>query len=204
MNLKDTYNKIAEDWHKDHNHDGWWCEGTDKYISFFNKDDLILDAGCGSGVKSKYLSDRGLKIVGIDISEKLLEIAKKEIPQAEFYEMGMEDVSKLKDEFDGIFAQASLLHIAKKDIKEVLRKLNKKLKSGGYFYIAVKENKNIKEEIVKENDYGYEYERFFSYYTLDELKSYLKGLNLKIVFETVADSGKTNWIQVIAQKQEIK
>lgn len=200
MNLKDTYNRIAQDWHNDHNQDGWWCAGTDKYISMFKSGDLILDAGCGSGVKAKYLSNRGLNVIGIDISDNLLEIAKKEVPTAKFVQMDMKDVDRLNEKFDGVFAQASLLHIAKKDIRNVLVNLIKVLKNDGYFYIAVKENEKIKEEVVKESDYGYEYERFFSYYTLDELKQYLKELDMKITLETITNSGRTNWIQIIAQK----
>jgi len=200
VNLKDTYNKIAEDWHRDHQKDDWWQEGTDKFVSLFNRDDLILDAGCGSGVKTRYLVDKGLSIVGIDISAELLKIAKKEVPEATFYEKDMSQVNELEENFDGIFAQASLLHISKKDIESVLQKLINKLKKDGYFYVAVKENKNIKEEIVKENDYGYDYQRFFSYYTLEELRQYFRELRLKIVFETITNSGRTNWIQVIAKK----
>jgi hypothetical protein len=29
MDLKSTYNKIAEDWHKNHQQDDWWVEGID-------------------------------------------------------------------------------------------------------------------------------------------------------------------------------
>lgn len=200
MDIKSTYNQIAKDWHNDHQQDDWWCDGTDHFTELFNKGNLILDVGCGSGVKAKYLTDRGLKVVGIDISDKLLKIAKKEVPQAKFYIIDMADVDRLKESFDGIFAQASLLHIAKKDIRKILEKLISKLKPDGYFYATVKENKEIKEEIVKEKDYGYEYERFFSYYTKEELENYFKDLNMKIVFSIVTNSGKTNWIQIIAQK----
>jgi len=35
----------------------------------------ILDVGCGPGRDAKFFADRGLKTVGIDLSEKLLRIA---------------------------------------------------------------------------------------------------------------------------------
>ena len=68
--------------------------------------------------------------------------------------------------------------------------------------MAVKEKKpeDPDEEMKKEEDYGYPYERFFSYYTLEEIKGYLEKLSMKIVYEIVASSGKTRWIQIIAQK----
>ena len=36
----------------------------------------ILDAGCGTGVLSRMLDERGAEVVGVDISEKLIEVAK--------------------------------------------------------------------------------------------------------------------------------
>lgn len=209
-NLKNTYNKIAEDWHKDHEKDDWWQEGTDKFISYFNKGDSILDVGCAGGVKSKYLINKGLKVSGIDFSEKLIEIAKKEVPSGDFSVMDINDIDKLKKKFDGIFIQAVLLHIPKEKVEGVLKKIVEKLNLGGYLYVAVKEKREggVEEEIKKENDYGYEYERFFSYFSLDEVKTYFKNVGVKMIYEKEEPPSratrKTNWIQGIGKKEQSK
>ncbi|MBI4225286.1 MAG: class I SAM-dependent methyltransferase [Candidatus Sungbacteria bacterium] len=202
MNLKDTYNKIAADWNQTHQTDDWWVEGTDRFVSFLKSGDLVLDVGCGPGTKSKYLTGKGLRVFGIDLADKFIEIARQKVPEAEFAVLDMQDAGKLEKDFDGIFAQASLLHIAKKDAMEVLRKLVAKLKPGGYLYVAVKEKRpgGADEEIKKENDYGYEYERFFSYYALDELKGYLHELGMELCDSGAKPSGRTNWIHVIGKK----
>ncbi len=59
MDLKETYNRIAKDWMKDHHQDNWWIEGTDKYLSFLKPGASILDVGCGAGVKSKNITISG-------------------------------------------------------------------------------------------------------------------------------------------------
>lgn len=202
MNLRDTYNKIAEDWHKDHKSDDWWFEGTDTFISLCKPGGLILDVGCGAGVKAKYLIKRGLKVVGIDFSSKFLEIAKREVSEGEFIEMDMREASSLPQRFDGIFAQASFLHIPKKDVVSVLQGLLKVLKPEGYFYIAVKGQRpgGKEEDVSKENDYGYDYERFFSFYTMKDLENYFKKCELKIVFQNAKTVGKTEWLQIIGEK----
>lgn len=203
MDLKETYNKIAEEWHNDHKTDDWWVAGTDKFIELMNNRGLVLDVGCGSGVKSKYLINKGLKVVGIDIAEKMVEIAKKEVTGGEFIVMDLLDVDKLPYTFDGIFMQAVLLHIPKKDVKEVLNKLVNKLKNGGFLYIAVKEKRlgGAEEEVKIDNDYGYNYERFFSYFTTEELNRYLENLGFKIVFTQTHTGGRsTNWISIIGKK----
>jgi SAM-dependent methyltransferase len=204
MNLKETYNRIASDWHHDHSHDDWWVEGTDIFINKLPSNALVLDVGCGSGTKSKYLIAHGIKVMGIDISDKLLEIAKHEVPGGEFKEFSMYDLDKIQKTFDGVFAQASLLHIPKKKAGEVVNKMAQRLTPGGFLYIAVKEVRSDKSEegIEKENGYGYEYERFFSYFTMSELEQYLTDAGLQVVvnLRNPNPSGKTVWLQIIGQK----
>jgi len=69
----------------------------------------ILDAGCGTGYKSLVLAEAnpGAKIVGIDISEKSLELARQRLKhhgfeQAEFYQLSVYDLPNLGLEFDYI------------------------------------------------------------------------------------------------------
>ena len=202
MNLKDTYNKIAEDWYKDHHADDWWIDGTDKFISFIKQGSTVLDAGCGAGVKSKYLSQKGLKVFGLDFSEKLIEIARRKNPSIEFKVMDMKDAKDLSDDFDGIFMQASLLHIPKRDAPQVLAGLVSKLKHPGYLYVAVKGiiHGEAEESTLKEDDYGYPYERFFSYFSMDELRGYFKDLGLEIVYENQKRVGHTDWLQIIGKQ----
>lgn len=202
MNLKETYNKIAKDWHKDHLADTWSIRGAEIFTSFLKPGSLVLDVGCGGGLKSRYLINAGLKVIGVDFSKKMIEIAKCEVPEGKFFVMDIRDVEKMKVNFDGIFMQAVLLHISKKEIQNILQKLLKKLNKNSYIYIATKEKKEngLEEEIKTEKDYGYEYQRFFSYFTIDELKNYLNNLGLFVVYENATPSGNARWIQIIANK----
>ncbi len=200
--LKSTYNRIAGDWFKDHEDDTWWVNSTNKFVSFLKPGNLVLDVGCGAGLKSKYLITKGLKVVGIDLSEDIIEIAKKEVPGARFKVADITEPLEFDKKFDGIFAQAVLLHIPKKDIKKVLANLLSPLKSEGYLYIAVKSLKGgqPEEQVIKESDYGYEYERFFSFYTPEELKNFMEESKVSIVYNEIISVGNTDWIQIIAQK----
>jgi SAM-dependent methyltransferase len=201
-NLKETYNKIASDWNNDHLHDDWWYGGTDKFLSFLEPGASILDAGCGSGHKSKYFVDKGFDVTAIDFSEEMVNITKSQVPQVEAF---IRDITKpldLNKTFDAVFLQAVLLHIPKAQVLEVLKNVTSVLKSGGYFYVAVKENRpgESDERVVKEEDYGYEYERFFSFYTLPEIQGYIEALGFTEVFSDITNNSNTNWIQVLARK----
>ncbi len=202
MDLKDTYNKIAEDWHKDHTQDDWWVDGTLKFISLVGVGKEVLDVGCGAGTKSKFLKENGLSVTGIDFSEKMIEIAKRENPDISFEVLDMRDVEKLEGMYDGIFIQAALLHIPHHAAADVVRKISTKLRTGGYMYIAVKERYpgRVAEEIKVEDDYGYSYERFFSYYSVGDLEGYFKDSGFEIVYEETTGEEKKKWIQMIGKK----
>lgn len=203
--LRDTYDRIAGDWARDHAGDTWWRECTARFASMLPNGARVLDAGCGPGQKARFFEDRGAHVLGIDFSEKLLEIARQASPASEFRLLDLRHISTLIEQFDGVFAQASLLHIPKADAFPVIEGLVARLVTGGLLYIAVKALRpgSREEEIVTEHDYGYDYERFFSYFTMDELRSYVERLGLTVTHAEVtqASTGGT-WLQIIALKPE--
>ena len=87
-----------------------------KYQKVINTEGkVILDAGCGTGYKSLVLAEAnpGAKIVGIDISEQSIELARKRLKfhgfdNAEFYVLPIEDLPQLGYEFDYINADEVL------------------------------------------------------------------------------------------------
>jgi 2-polyprenyl-3-methyl-5-hydroxy-6-metoxy-1,4-benzoquinol methylase len=73
------------------------------------QDKLILDAGCGSGYKALVLAaaNPGAKIIGIDLSEQSLNLARQrftfhKLNNAEFYQLKLEDIAQLGLQFDYI------------------------------------------------------------------------------------------------------
>lgn len=203
MDLKSTYNRIARDWFKDHSDDTWWIEGTEEFLKRLEPNSTILDIGCGAGHKTRYLMAKGHLVVGVDFSEEMIAIACENTQDGLFQVVDIRKPFCYAVRFDAVFAQAVLLHISKEELPLVLRNMLVPLRKGGHLYIAVKQIRpgQPEEEVVTENDYGYHYERFFSYYTLEEMRGYLERESIQIVYQTVSFSGKTHWIQIIAQKQ---
>jgi trans-aconitate methyltransferase len=196
--LRATYDRIAEDWARDHAGDTWWRECSAKFASLLPQNARVLDAGCGAGQKARFFQDRGFHVLGIDFSEKLLEIARQTATAADFRLLDLRDIRTLSEEFEGVFAQASLLHIPKTETFSVIEGMVSRLVPRGLLYIAVKAQRpgNPEEEIVTESDYGYDYERFFSYYTVDEMRAHVGRLGLSIVHSEVSQF----WMQIIARR----
>lgn len=202
MDLRETYNLIGEDWHREHEYDDWPNKGRAKFITYLNPGDVVLDIGCGGGTTTRFLLDNGMRVVGMDLSEKMIEVARRQAPEAEFFVGDLRDIEKREGVFDGVLAQAVLLHIPKAEISESLRKLVSKLKNGGHMCIFVKERRpnGPEEEIEERTSYGKTFQRFFSYFTTEEPRELLAGVKMDVVFEDMIPVGHTRWIQIIAKK----
>jgi len=82
----------------------------------------ILEIGCGEGDLTKALVKKAELVVGIDVSDPLIQRAKKRVPDATFYTSSLEEFSS-KIKFDVIICSEVLYYI--KDEKKVLSKLKK-------------------------------------------------------------------------------
>ena len=108
----------------------------DKFIALLPAGGKILDAGCGSGRDSKAFLEQGFEVTAFDASKEMCKRASEYIGQ-EVINMLFQDVS-FKDEFDGIWASASLLHVSMDELPTIIKKMNEALKSGGVMYASFK------------------------------------------------------------------
>lgn len=94
----------------------------------------VLDMGFGTGKLTQRLAQLGAEIVGVDFSEKMIEIAKEKIPQGLFichdFSGGVpEQVKKMS--FDFIISTYAIHHLTAIQKQKLLTQLVKLLKEGG-------------------------------------------------------------------------
>ncbi len=111
-------------------------ETCDKFLKYVASGGKILDAGCGSGRDSLYFMKRGYEVVSFDASEQMVRLS-SELTGKLTLLMKFEDVD-FKEEFDGIWACASLIHVPKVEIEKVIKKLVQGLKGDGIFFGSFK------------------------------------------------------------------
>ena len=98
----------------------------------------ILELGCGAGVPAtKQCVDLGFRVVGVDVSPSLIEIARREIPSAEFHVSDMlsfaSSSSSSPSSFDCVMIFYALWHLPPVEQEQVLRKcMQVHLKPGGW------------------------------------------------------------------------
>ncbi len=161
----------------------------------------ILDLGCGPGHHALFFSEKGFRVVGVDLSENMISIAKKIAPKAEFEIMDISNITFPSNSFDGIWASASLLHIPKKDIQTVLEKLYEILVPNGICYISLKYGDS--EDFLDDHRYG-GVKKFYVYYKPEEIEKILSGMNFKILHRGIRDKRATydtnSWIHLFCKK----
>lgn len=96
----------------------------------------ILDCGCGSGRDSKHFLDDGFEVTAIDGSEELCKKA-SELTGLEVKHIYFQDLN-FDNEFSGVWACASLLHVKRDELPDVLTKITKALRDGGVLYVSFK------------------------------------------------------------------
>jgi len=191
----ETYNKIAKIY-SDYTFGLVLQYHLNEFVSLLPKKAKILDAGCGSGRDVAYLTDYGFDVIGIDISEGLLEEAKKRA-KGEFKKMDITDMKFKDEEFDGVWSCATLYHLEKKDVPKVLKDFNKILKKDGVLFINVKEGEG--EEVVKKKKYN-DLPRYIVYYSLAEILNLVKESGFEVINSFIDEGPDASWINVYARK----
>ena len=164
------------------------------FLKYLTPGCRLLDLGCGSGRDSAYFSALGFNITAIDGSEELCKRVKTNYG-IEARCMQFEDIA-FQAEFDAIWACASLLHIKKADMSNIMRKVSDSLKAGGILYASFKYGSD---EHISNG-------RFFNNYTerdIDTLLPHENKLILKeywITEDVRPERAGEKWLNFIAKK----
>lgn len=166
----------------------------ERFLKFLPTGSHILDFGCGSGRDSRYFSDCGYHVTATDGCAEFAALASAytglEVKQLLFGEL------YAVDEFDGVWACASILHLRKDELADVLHKICTALKAGGYFYTSFKYG-SFEGEVNG---------RYFTYLTEDSLSELLRSApQLNIIEQWVSSDVRAGredekWLNVIMRK----
>jgi SAM-dependent methyltransferase len=96
----------------------------------------ILDAGCGSGRDAAEFARRGFSVTAFDGSAQMARLASARTGLSVLHLTF--DAIDWRDEFDGVWASASLLHVPSHQFGDALRRLAQALRTGGVLFVSVK------------------------------------------------------------------
>ena len=154
----------------------------------------ILDFGCGSGRDTKAFLDLGFSVEATDGSEELCTLASAytgiKVRQMLFNELNV------IERYDGIWACASVLHLPREELSDVIRRMETALKAGGVLYASFKYG----------TFEGMRNGRYFTDFTEETLKAFwepvtsMRIFDLWITGDVRPDRKDERWINLLARK----
>lgn len=170
-------------------------ETQELFLKYIPEGGKILDFGCGSGRDSKLFLDKGFTVHAVDGSEKMCQLA------SEYTGIDVERMSfdELRDVgvYDGIWACASILHVEKEFLPDILKKMATAVKSGGVIHASFKYG----------TFEGMKNGRYFTYLTEDAFITLLKDIpelvlkKLWITKDARTERQNEQWLNVFLIKE---
>ena len=163
-----------------------------EFLSRIKEGGTILDYGSGSGRDSAYFINKGFSVDSLDGSAEMKAQAERlfgiKVKLSSF--LSLEE----KEKYDGIWAQASILHLEEHDLRVALTLIERALKRDGVFYSSFR----------KGEEDGYENGRWYTNMTERRFLSFLPAsLYVEKIWESqdVRPGVNRTWLSIICRKK---
>jgi len=218
VKTKNDYNLISEEFSLTR---GFLWGELNKFQDLVKDGEKILDLGCGNGRFLEFFRNKNIEYIGVDSSEKLIEIAKKKYPDFQFLVADALSLPFLENSFDKIFSISVFHHIPSKELRlQFLKEIKRTLKPRGILILTVwnlwqkryflpilkfiilklffRSKLDFKDIFLP---WGKKIDRYFHCFTKKELEELIREVNLKIKNsgEIKSQSGRHH-LYLIAQK----
>ena len=197
--VKDGYNTIANRYLAERTRDSQDVRLLDELMERLPGNAKVLDAGCGAGIPISEILSEHFQVTGVDFSEAQVELAKKNVPTAEFL---CEDMTKMDfpdETFDGITSYYAIIHIPREEHQALLANFHRMLKPGGLALLCLGA-----EHLIDDIDENYLGTRmYWSHYDADTYLNMLRDCGFEILWSrnvTDATCEGAGHLFVLAQK----
>lgn len=126
---------------------------------------FVLEIGCGHGRDAAIMVERTDHYLGIDVAENFITMARATVPAGKFTVADVESYA-FPSGLDVVFAFASLIHVPKASLHQVLKRLHQALNLGGVVRISMKHADEYC-EVIKDDEFG---TRTYFHYSLTDME----------------------------------
>lgn len=164
------------------------------FLELLPEGSYILDFGCGSGRDIKAFLDSGYRVDAVDGSEELCRRA-SDYTGIPVKHMLFQELSD-REQYDGIWACASILHLKRRELPDVLQRISDALKPGGILYTSFKYG----------NFEGMREGRYYSDFTEETLAALMEQVPSLLIFEQRISCDvrpgreEERWINILARR----
>lgn len=163
----------------------------DQFEVYLKPGDKILDLGCGSGRDSKYFLSKGYDVISVDGSKAMCNLAGAYIGR-EVRNITFEKIN-YDNEFDAVWACASLVHVDVGEMTDVLIRIQKALKNKGVLYASWKYGKGERIDNRK----------YYADYDEESINDLFSDVSMKVEKIWISDDNlirTSKWLNVIGEK----
>ena len=162
--IREAYNRAASFYAESFYHELYHKPLDVKLLDLFcervNPGLPLCELGCGPGEISAYLKYKGLEIVGVDISEEMIQCAKRLNPAILFQTGDVFNLDFPDNYFSGILAPFLFVNYGLDDIPDALKEIKRVMIPGAIFYLsfhAGSEHIDVEDFLVKQNSLEFIY-----------------------------------------------
>jgi SAM-dependent methyltransferase len=153
IDLQTSYDRVAEEYAR-HIFDELKDKPLDRQVlnqfaARLRGQGVVCDLGCGPGQVARYLHDRGVEVIGVDLSPGMVDCARRLNPGIAFRQGDMVALEAADGAWVGIAAFYSILHIPRPEIPRALRELYRVLRPGGLLLLTF----HIGEETIHKDEW---------------------------------------------------
>lgn len=187
------YNRIAKEYQADRDIFDHTKE-LEEFLTLLPRNARVLDVGCGAGVPvTEFLVKAGFDVVGVDFSESMLKLARKNVPQTQLMMGSMTKLGFRDNSFDGLTAFHSVIHLPREKHLPLFQSFHRILKPKGVMLISM----GTDEWEAVEEYYGTK--MFWSHYSPEISLQLAKDAKFQIIFGRHILSGGERHYWILAR-----
>lgn len=161
----------------------------------------LLDMGCGAGEPfSKYFVERGWEVTGVDLSEQMLAMAAKFVPEMQRIHADMRDVTFTENQFDAVTAVYSLFHLPRDEHAAIFSKVHDWLKPGGKFLFTYATQEYTGSEAFDGYKEFMGQRLYYSHKTPQQLEEDVRALGFNLAAKDYRDIGGETFLWLTLEK----
>jgi len=180
-NVQKSYDQVADEYVSriahELEHKPLDRELLDRFAKGIHGLGLACDLGCGPGHVARYLYEHGVSVIVIDLSSRMVELARKLNPGIEFRQGNMASLDIEDGSLAGIVAFYSLIHLHRPQVVPVLQEFSRVLQPNGLLLLAFHQGQEVRH--VQEW-WGKQVELFGVFFERDEMEGYLREAGFEI------------------------
>lgn len=177
----DLFDRYAEKYQEKFMDVSLYHEALDVFCDHIPRNSTdILEVACGPGNITKYILEKrpDFHLLGTDLAENMIALAKQNNPAAEFRIMDARDINTLPHQYDGIICGFILPYLSPEETEKLVHDAAALLRPGGTLYLSTMENDESQSGTVTSSsgDQVYMY-----YYRSETLELFLEAAGFRII-----------------------